>query len=857
MIPQYKSNPPQWTEIYSQSNLPEELQSLKALTMNLWWSWQPRAIRLFQSIDPELWAQTDGNPRWMLHLLGAERIAELCQDRAFLAEVQALYDELQAYLQERPDETRPSVAYFCMEYGISNTLHIYSGGLGILAGDYVKEASDSNVRLTAVGLLYRYGYFTQSLDPSGNQVAHYVPQNFYNLPLEPVLNEHGERLTLHLEMASLPVVCQVWRVPVGRVSLYLLDTDVPENGDLAKSITHSLYGGDWENRLRQEYLLGIGGTMLLKQLGIECDVYHMNEGHAAFMNVERLVNLVEDRGLPFDVALEVVRASSLYTVHTPVPAGHDYFEDALIDRYFTPFYSRLGISRNEFIQLGKDSHGSGGKFSMSVLALHTSQEANGVSKLHGDVSKRMFAPVWEGFFPEESHVTYVTNGVHLPTWAASEWQQFFVRHFGADYLSHQSQEEMWSKIMSVPSEEIRQIRQRLKRRLIQHIQHTIIETHGQIGLPPQLAKATLDELQERALYIGFSRRFATYKRAHLLFEDLDTLAKILDNEERPVRFIFAGKAHPADGGGQALIKRIIEVSRMPQFVGKIIFLPDYDIELAKTLIPGVDVWLNNPTRLMEASGTSGEKAEMNGVLNLSVLDGWWYEGYKEGAGWALSAERTYTDQHLQDQLDAMRIYHLIEQEIVPVYYADMPAGCSDRWVDYIKRSMLYIAPHFTMRRMLDDYYERLYNKLALRSELLEHQGYQQARDIVAWKQQVAATWNTITVQEATFEGVMREPKYDGQHSDPTFRVTIDAGLIDADIVAELIVTKRDERTGEVHYVGKDLFHEVMPRLGTIRTYELMVPSAQPGKYQIAVRLRPYLPELPHLMDFAYVRWISF
>uniref|UniRef100_UPI002628761D alpha-glucan family phosphorylase n=1 Tax=uncultured Porphyromonas sp. TaxID=159274 RepID=UPI002628761D len=396
-----------------------------------------------------------------------------------------------------------------------------------------------------------------------------------------------------------------------------------------------------------------------------------------------------------------------------------------------------------------------------------------------------------------------------------------------------------------------------KRRLIQHIQHTIIETHGQIGLPPQLATATLDELQERALYIGFSRRFATYKRAHLLFEDLEALAKILDNEQRPVRFIFAGKAHPADGGGQALIKRIIEVSRMPQFVGKIIFLPDYDIALAKTLIPGVDVWLNNPTRLMEASGTSGEKAEMNGVLNLSVLDGWWYEGYKEGAGWAVSAERTYTDQYLQDQLDAMTIYHLIEQEIVPTYYADMPTGCSDRWVDHIKRSMLYIAPHFTMRRMLDDYYERLYNKLAVRSELLEHQGYQQARDIVAWKQQVAATWDTITVQEATFEGVMREPNYDGQHSDPTFRVTIDAGQVEADIVAELIVTTRDERTGEVQYVGKDLFHEVMPRMGTIRTYELTVPSARPGKYQIAVRLRPYLPELPHLMDFAYVRWISF
>lgn len=857
MIPQYRSNAPQWTQVYSQSNLPAELQPLHALTMNLWWSWQPKAIQLFQSIDPDLWYKTEGNPRWMLHLLGAERIAELCHDATFLKQVEQLYNELQAYLSVQPDETRPSVAYFCMEYGISNTLRIYSGGLGILAGDYVKEASDSNVRMSAVGLLYRYGYFTQSLDPNGNQVAHYVPQNFHNLPLEPVLTPSGERLTLHLQMGDLPVTCQVWRVPVGRVSLYLLDTDVPENSDTAKSITHRLYGGDWENRLRQEYLLGIGGTMLLKRLGIACDVYHMNEGHAAFMNVERLVNLVEDESLPFDVALEVVRASSLYTVHTPVPAGHDYFEDALIDHYFAPFYSRLGISRDNFIELGKDSHGSGGKFSMSVLALHTSQEANGVSKLHGDVSKRMFAPVWDGFFPEESHVSYVTNGVHLPTWATSEWQHFFVAHFGSDYLQHQSQEEMWAKMMDVPNEEIRAIRRQLKSRLLRQIRGIITQVHGQIGLSPQLATKMVSELREDALYIGFSRRFATYKRAHLLFEDLDALAAIVCNESAPVRFIFAGKAHPADGGGQALIKRIVEVSRMPQFVGKIIFLPDYDIELAKTLIPGVDVWLNNPMRLMEASGTSGEKAEMNGTLNLSVLDGWWYEGYKEGAGWALSAERTYADQALQDQLDAMTIYHLIEQEIVPAYFAETTEGYSDSWIEFIKRSMVYIAPHFTMRRMMDDYYGRFYNKLAVRSELLQHQGYKLAREIALWKQQVAATWDTISVHEVTYEGVLLQPDYNGERRDPSFRLTIDAGQVEAELVAELIVTTQDDTTGELHYAGKHLFHERMPRLGSLRTYELTIPSTRPGKYQIAIRLRPYLPELPHLMDFAYVRWISF
>ncbi len=857
MIPQNKSNIPQWTQVYYSSDLPAELSPLKALSMNLWWSWQPRAIELFQSIDPKLWDETERNPRRMLHLLDAERVEELCHDRDFLGRMQELYDELQSYLQEGSDKTRPSVAYFCMEYGISNTLHIYSGGLGILAGDYIKEASDSNVELTAVGLFYRYGYFSQSLDINGNQEVHYVPQNFYNLPLEPVLDATGSRLILRLEMATLPAACQVWRVPVGRVSLYLLDTDLPENDDTAKSITHRLYGGDWENRLRQEFLLGIGGTMLLKRLGISCDVYHMNEGHAAFMNIERLVNLVEDEGLTFDVALEIVRASSLYTVHTPVPAGHDYFDEVMIERYFAPFYGRLGISRDDFIGLGKDSRGSGGRFSMSVLALHTSQEANGVSKLHGDVSRRMFAPVWDGFFPEESHVSYVTNGVHLPTWAAPEWQRFFEETFGVDYLRGQAQEELWSKMAAVPNEEIRQIRKTLKGRLLQLIRHTILRMHGQIGLSPQLTADILDRLQERALYIGFSRRFATYKRAHLLFEDLGHLEQILSDERYPIRCIFAGKAHPADGGGQELIKRIIEVSRMPQFIGKIIFLPDYDIELAKTLIPGVDVWLNNPIRLMEASGTSGEKAEMNGVLNLSVLDGWWYEGYKEGAGWALSAERTYTNQALQDQLDAMTIYHIIERQIIPAYFAGKTMGYSDTWIDYIKRSMIYIAPHFTMRRMLDDYYNRFYNKLAVRSESLQHHDYSQAREIVAWKQQVAATWDTISVQDISCHGITLQPNDDALYCDPSFRMTIDAGSVTADLIAELIVTTRDETTGEVKFVGKYPFHECDSRSGSRRTYELTIPSALPGKYQIAVRLRPYLSELPHLMDFAYVRWISF
>ncbi len=621
MIVTKRANDPVWTNIYAYAQLPAELRRLDEIAHNLWWVWTPKAQNLFRRISPELWESTEGNPITLTRLLSAEEMAALVADKDFMAQLDEVYADFQAYMNEPADAVRPSVAYFSMEYGLTNILKIYSGGLGVLAGDYLKEASDSNVRLTAVGFLYRYGYFTQSLSPEGQQQANYEAQDFTQLPIEQIFEEDGQTpLILEVPYAGHTVYSHVWKVNVGRISLYLLDTDIPQNSEWDRPITHQLYGGDWENRMKQEYLLGIGGVLLLNRLGISKDVYHMNEGHAAFMSVQRLLDYVEGEGLPFDEALELVRASSIYTCHTPVPAGHDYFDEELLGKYLGHIPGRLGISWHDFISLGRENPESNEKFSMSVFALNTCQEANGVSLLHGRVSQEMFAPVWKGFFPEELHVGYVTNGVHLPTWASAEWQELYTKHFGKDFLKKQTEEATWAKIQQLPNETIWETHQTIKLRLIEHIRTFYGEKWIRNSGNPETTVSVLEGINPNALLIGFGRRFATYKRAHLLFTDLERLERIVNNPKYPVQFLFTGKAHPADGGGQGLIKHILEISRLPQFLGKIIFLENYDMRLASKLIAGVDIWMNTPTRPLEASGTSGEKAEMNGVLNLSVLD---------------------------------------------------------------------------------------------------------------------------------------------------------------------------------------------------------------------------------------------
>ena len=703
-------NTPNWKEVTVKSRVPAELEKLSEIARNIWWAWNYEATELFRDLDPALWKEVGQNPVLLLERMSYEKLEALSKDKVILKRMNDVYTKFRDYMDVKPDATRPSVAYFSMEYGLTNVLKIYSGGLGVLAGDYLKEASDSNVDLCAVGFLYRYGYFTQSLSMDGQQIANYEAQNFGQLPIDRVLDADGKQMVVDVPYMNYFVHANVWRVNVGRISLYLLDTDNEMNSEFDRPITHQLYGGDWENRLKQEILLGIGGILTLKALGIKKDIYHCNEGHAALINVQRLVEYVQNEKLSFEEALEVVRASSLYTVHTPVPAGHDSFDEGLFGKYMGEFPAKLGISWQDLMDLGRENPGTNEKFSMSVFACNTCQEVNGVSWLHGKVSQHMFQPIWKGYAAEELHVGYVTNGVHFPTWAATEWKEFYVEKLGRDFLTHQDDRKMWEKIYDVPDEEIWKLRQTMKNKLVNFVKDDFRENWLKNQGDPSRIVSVLERIDPNALLIGFARRFATYKRAHLLFTDLERLSKIVNNPQYPVQFLFSGKAHPADGAGQDLIKRIVEISRRPEFLGKIIFLENYDMKVAKRLISGVDIWLNTPTRPLEASGTSGEKAEMNGVLNFSVLDGWWYEGYKEGAGWALTDKRTFQDQGHQDQLDAATIYSMLENQIVPLYFAKNSKGYSPEWIQYIKNSIAQIAPEFTMNRMLKDYIDRFYSK---------------------------------------------------------------------------------------------------------------------------------------------------
>ena len=844
-------NTPNWKDVNVKSHIPAELEKLSELARNIWWSWNFEATELFRDLDPALWKEVGQNPVLLLERMSYAKLEALAEDKVILRRMEDVYSKFRNYMDVKPDSNRPSVAYFSMEYGLNHVLKIYSGGLGVLAGDYLKEASDSNVDLCAVGFLYRYGYFTQTLSMDGQQIANDEAQNFGQLPLDRVLDENGKQVVVDVPYLDYYVHAYLWRVNVGRISLYLLDTDNEMNSEFDRSITHQLYGGDWENRLKQEILLGIGGILTLKKLGIKKDVYHCNEGHAALINVQRICDYVAE-GLTYDQAIELVRASSLYTVHTPVPAGHDYFDEGLFGKYMGGYPARMGITWDDLMDLGRNNPGDKGeRFCMSVFACNTSQEVNGVSWLHGKVSQEMFAPIWKGYFPEEMHVGYVTNGVHFPTWSATEWKQLYAKHFDENFWYDQSNPKIWEAIYSVPDEEIWKTRMAMKNKLIDYVRKEYRKTWLNNQGDPSRVVSLLDKINPNALLIGFGRRFATYKRAHLLFTDLDRLSKIVNNPDYPVQFLFTGKAHPHDGAGQGLIKRIIEISRRPEFLGKIIFLENYDMQLARRLVSGVDIWLNTPTRPLEASGTSGEKALMNGVVNFSVLDGWWLEGYREGAGWALTEKRTYQNQEYQDQLDAATIYSILEQEILPLYYARNKKGYSEGWIRTIKNSIAQIAPHYTMKRQLDDYYSKFYTKEAKRFKALAANNYAKAKELAAWKEEVVAKWDSIEVvscekTEELVKGSLESGK------EYTITYVIDEKGLDDAIGLELVTTYTAQ-DGKQHVYSVAPF-EVVKKEGDLYTFQATHKLENAGSFKVAYRMFPKNAELPHRQDFCYVRW---
>lgn len=846
------SDAPKWKELSVKSRLPEQLNCLDEIAHNLWWAWNYEARELFRSLDAKLYEEVSHNPVMLLERLGYDRKEEIVNDKVLMKRVKEVYAQFRAYMDVKPDAKRPSVAYFCMEFGLSQALKIYSGGLGMLAGDYLKEASDSNVDMCAVGFLYRYGYFRQTLSMDGQQIAQYDAQNFGSLPVERVLDSNGNQVVVDVPYVNYHVHALLWCANVGRIKLYLLDSDNDMNSEFDRPITHALYGGDWENRMKQEIMLGIGGILALQKLGITKDIYHCNEGHAALCNLQRLCDYI-DGGLTFNQALELVRASSLYTVHTPVPAGHDYFDEALFGKYMGGYADRLGISWDEFIGMGRENpNNHSERFCMSTFACNTCQEVNGVSKLHGWVSQKMFAPIWSGYYPEENHVGYVTNGVHFPTWTATEWRKVYDKYFDPSFMSDQSNESIWHAIYNVPDEEIWKTRLALKQKLVNYIREKFSQSWLRNQGDPARVVSLLDRINPNALMIGFCRRFATYKRAHLLFTDLNRLNSIVNNPDHPVIFLFSGKAHPADGAGQGLIKRIFEISQRPEFLGKIIFLEDYDMELARRLVSGVDIWMNTPTRPLEASGTSGEKAEMNGVVNLSVLDGWWVEGYREGAGWALPEERTYQNQEHQDQLDAATIYSLLENEIAPLYFNRNKKGYSENWIKVIKNSIATIAPHYTMKRQLDDYFDKFYNHEAARFKKLAANDNRLAKEIALWKEMVAERWDGIHVvskEAPVFEtgaetGVNYKLKY----------VIDEQGLDDA-VGLELVILKPETDMSDYKIHSVHEFKQV-GREGNNFTFELEVEPDKAGAYRSCVRMFPKNKELPHRQDFCYVKWLD-
>lgn len=853
-FPTKKFQSPVWNKVLIKPGIPERFNGLKRLSRNLWWTWQPEVEELFRMIDSKQWEELNHNPMALLEALTINQMHELEHNELFIAKLDGVYERFENYMKKANKKPKQQIAYFSMEYGLHDTIQIFSGGLGILAGDYLKEASDSNINLIGVGLLYRYGYFKQTLSAFGDQVNTYNPQKFTHMPLKPVRNASGDWLKVTVALPGRNLYAKVWKLDVGRIPLYLMDCDIEDNTESDRFITHQLYGGDWDTRFKQELLLGVGGIRLIRALGLNPDIYHCNEGHAAFIGIERLRLLVTEKRFSFDQAIEIVRATQLFTTHTPVPAGHDAFSEDVLRAYIPHYAERLNIPWNTFMNLGRFvENKTDERFSMSVLAAKLSQEMNGVSLIHGRVSREMFTGMYEGFFADELHIGYVTNGVHLPTWASPEWQKLYTRIFGADFFEKQFEKDRWKKIYDVPDEEIWQLRQMHRHGLISNVRSRLSVDLKMRQENPKNIIRTLDVINENTLTIGFARRFATYKRAHLLFTNMERLEKLVNNEKRPVQFIFAGKAHPADKAGQDLIKRIVEVSKMPQFLGKIIFVENYDMTLASKLVQGVDVWLNTPTRPLEASGTSGEKAVMNGVVNFSVLDGWWAEGYKPGAGWALSEERSYDNQQFQDELDAENIYNTFENEIVPAFYDRNKLGVPEKWVSHVKKTIAEIAPEFTMKRMIDDYFSRYYNKLLDRATDLLANDSEKIRHLAAWKRRILRGWDSIEVVSISIPDSTKKPLRLGENFVAEIVLNVNE-LAPADLGLEVVFGHKinDE-------VKKIAFAEEMTVAGidgNIVTYFIEIRTEQSGVYDFAFRLYPKHVLLPHRQDFNLVRWIS-
>ena len=843
--------------------LPKRINKLLDIANNLWWSWNTEFLRLFKDIDSDLWDTVGKNPVKFLKLVSQDKLEEVAKNQDFLKEYDEVVNNFNSYMETKetwfsknyPNNKNDLIAYFSAEYGIDEILPIYSGGLGILSGDHLKSASDLGLPFVAVGLLYKNGYFNQKIDGYGNQKTEYNNIDLDNLPILPVKDEEGNDLIIDVEFPDRKLYLKVWKIIVGRISLYLMDSDIDQNIAEDRVVTLRLYGGDQEMRIRQEIVLGMAGIKLLKRLNLKPTVYHMNEGHSAFLNLEVIKNIMEEREISFEVAKTICSAKTVFTTHTPVPAGNDIFPIELMDKYFSTYWPKLGISREDFLRLGmKTSQGLEQGFNMGMLALRIAGKKNGVSKLHGAVSRRLFSDVWPNIAPDESPIEYVTNGIHTCSWLAPSMKKLFNQYLKPYWQDNIQDDKTWEEIKDIPNKELWDTHIDRKKKLCALVKSNVTNRLKSSGYNYEEINDIVSKLNPNALTIGFARRFATYKRATLIFKDLERLTQLLNDEKRPVQLIFAGKAHPADKEGQDLIRYIHEISMKPQFKGKIFLLENYNIAMSRYLISGVDVWLNNPRRPMEASGTSGQKASVNGVINFSVLDGWWAEGYNQKNGWTIGDNTEYQSYEEQDKADSESLYYTLENKIMPLYYDDKKEdGVSEKWMEIFKNSIISTGGKYSTSRMVIDYTNDYYMKLAN----LSHAHYENLDDVIEftnWKKNLYANWKNIKISQ----------------SNNLDNITIDAGnQIEVHCKVDLPEGIDVNSIKTQVYYGKILDNGIMEEMQTIPmqlkdkdeekrayNYSAKITLKTGGNYGYTFRVMPQTDMVLDTTNLDLVQWIT-
>ena len=837
--------------------IPKLLERLEELADNLWYSWDRDTRTLFARIDPYLWEMTGHNPKAFLKRVDESSLLKATEDRIFMASYKSIlsiydsyHDKSSLKKEARELSERDQIAYFCFEFGFHESLPIYSGGLGILAGDHCKSASDMRLPFVAIGLLYRQGYFSQIIDSQGNQQVTYAASDFEDLPVTPVLRADGASVQITIELPQRDVIAKIWQVKIGHVILYLLDTDLPENLPKDRDITENLYGGDKTMRIEQEIILGVGGVRALQALGIQPTVWHINEGHAAFMILERIHNLVQ-QGLDFATALESVAVNTVFTTHTAVPAGHDHFPVEMMQTYFTQYYQRFNISHEQFMALGHIPGSS--DFNMTALAIHGSRTHNGVSKIHGGVSANICRELWPEIEPEENPMDFITNGVHAPTFLAQEWSDLFDRYLGHEWRAKLCETEYWSGIDAIPDHSFWSVRQSLKSKMFYRIRAQVTEQNARNrGSEAHLDRLLkfVDPVNPNILTIGFARRFATYKRAALLFDNLDWLRKIVLDQDRPVLLLFAGKAHPADVPGQDLIRHISQIAHLPEFEGRLLLIEGYDLRLARRMVAGVDVWLNNPIYPLEASGTSGMKAGINGVINLSVLDGWWGEGYNGKNGWAIKPGFENMDPVQRDKEESRALYEILQDQVVPLYYSHGKSGYSPEWVRMAKHSMKSIMPRFNGIRMVDEYVRKFYVPASSNSTRYTQDNFSGAKSVAAWKTKIRHAWHGVTIRrlDTPFERVNFGEAM-------TLEVAVRLNHLEPkDVVIELLINRQFKTTRWKNFTHLP-FAFTHKQEGEEHLFALKLTPDLCGRQEYFIRIYPHHSLLTHPMEMGLMKWL--